>query len=339
MQQGQSNIGPLMEHGGRLSAARRAFPNAPLPWVDLSTGINPHAFPLPAFTDNDWQALPDLEQLDALKATAANFFGLPNINNIVAVPGSEIAVRLLPTLRPKSSVAIVGPTYSSHADAWSHHSVQQVSTLREALSGHDVVIVCNPNNPDGKTWSHDELQGAANTLAHKGGWLIIDEAFSDTQPQDSHNQNTEGLITLRSFGKFFGHAGLRLGFVIAETALCQRLQKLLGDWPVSGTAIKTGLAAYTDTNWITKTRYRLNQEAARLDGYLKQTGGTLVGGTPLFRLIDHLNAELLFVHLARNGILARPFHANPSWLRFGLPGYPDAWDRLEAALNSFGEKA
>lgn len=308
-------------HGGRLVEAAAAFPHAPTPWLDLSTGINPVAWTGPRATAHDLQRLPDPEGLKALEAAAAAAFGVADPARVVAVPGAEAGLRLLPGLLKISAVEIAGRTYGGHEDAWRAAGVPVVA-------GGEAVVVVNPNNPDGRTLSREAL----TDLAWDGRWLIVDESFGEVTPELSIvGLEAERLIVLKSFGKFYGLPGLRLGFVVATRDLAGRLRRRLGDWPVSAEAIVMGRAAYADTAWRAATRARLARDAGRLDKILTAGGFEIVGGTSLFRLAAAPDAGERFQKLCEAGILTRPFAYAATWLRFGLPA-PADFDRLEAAL-------
>ena len=143
------------------------------------------------------------------------------------------------------------------------------------------------------------------------------------------------VVVLRSFGKFFGLAGVRLGFAIAAPALAARLGALLGPWAVSGPALAVGTKALADTDWIERTRKRLANQANKLDAILTASSLSIIGGTSLFRLVQTPSANSLFRHLGHAGIFVRAFPDNPTWLRFGLPGNAREWQRLQAAMASF----
>jgi len=320
---GAAALEAFRRHGGRLAAAAAAFPAAPQPWIDLSTGINPRPYPAPAASRMARARLPDPEALRALEAAAAAFFGAP-AGRVTAVPGSEAAIRLLPDLLGARRVAIAPDTYGGHAEAWRAAGAEVVRRPEAA----EAWVVANPNNPDGRTTDTGELLASAALR-----WTIVDEAFVETAPQLSAAAYAGGrLVVLRSFGKFFGLAGLRLGFVVADEDVTARLRARLGDWPISADAIAAGLAAYADTAWADRTGQRLAHGAARLDGLLTRAGLAVVGGTPLFRLARAPDAGAVFLRLARAGVLCRPFE-DPQLLRFGLPGRPAEWARIAAALS------
>jgi cobalamin biosynthetic protein CobC len=319
----------LYGHGGRLGAAARHFPNAPEPWIDLSTGISPWPYPFPADLrlSADWPRLPEPETLARLEAAAAAAFGAPDPDEVVAVPGSDLAIRLLPQLMGQTHAHYLAPIYSGYRAAWPDARPVTHDRMEEA----DLLILANPNNPDGRTIAPEALRALP-------GQLIVDEAFADASPEVSLAPNRWGAIVLRSFGKFFGLAGLRLGFVLADRPLASRLRALLGDWPVSAPAIGIATAAYEDRNWQTAQRARLNDASGRLDTILRSAGLEIAGGTPLFRLARTEGAPGLFRHLAQAGILVRPFAEDSTALRFGLPGDEPHWQRLEQALSTWSKQ-
>lgn len=326
-----------IDHGGRLSLARARWPDAPGPWIDLSTGINPWSYPVGDPDHRAWARLPDPAALAALEAVMARAFGVAS-DRVAACGGSETALRLLPLLFPVGvRVGIAGPTYGSHADAWHGAIMAPLATLIARLDTVDVLVVVRPNNPDGALADEALLGDAARALAARGGALVLDEAFADALPGASLAARdwAAGAIILRSFGKTYGLAGLRLGAVIAPAAMAARLRRTLGDWPVSEPAIAIGARAYADDVWLAATRDRLAEAARRLEGLLGDLGFMSGGACPLFRLVEHDRAGVLHDRLARHGIWTRIFADNPHWLRLGLPGSPAAWTRLAAALEDF----
>ena len=318
-----AELDAFSRHGGRLAAAREVFPDAPQPWLDLSTGINPRPYPAPRASRAERARLPDPEALRSLEAVAARAFGAPP-ERVAAVPGSEAAIRLLPDLLAAQCVAIASDTYGGHAEAWRANGRRITLSPEEA----EAWVVVNPNNPDGRRTPPDRLLSSADRR-----WIVVDEAFVETTPELSLAPQAGGrLVVLRSFGKFYGLAGLRLGFVVADETLVARLRARLGDWPISADAIAAGLAAYADPDWAYAARRRLVRDAARLDQILGRAGLTVTGGTSLFRLAKAQDARAIFLRLAGAGVLCRPFES-PHLLRFGLPGRSADWARLETALS------
>ena len=317
-----------LAHGGDLSAIRRHFPEAPEPWIDLSTGINPVPYPVPDLPAEVWSRLPTRQREQALLEAAAHRYGVRDLATIVAAPGTQALIQLLPRIVPTSRVAIVGPTYDEHEACWLRqgHQVRIVASL-DLTTGADVVIVVNPNNPTGRL-----LSPAA--LRHKNGLLIVDEAFVDLLPQDASlaPDLPADTIVLRSFGKAYGLAGVRLGFAIAEGRITDRIREELGPWAVSGPALEIGRRALGDPAWLQAATARLAADRQNLDTLLAAAGCDILGGTPLFCLARHPDAAGLAHRLGQQGIHVRRFAHEPHWLRFGLPANASEFGRVEAAL-------
>ena len=308
-----------------------AWPQAPRPWLDLSTGVNPHPYPAPRATRAARAGLPDPASLEELEEAAGRAFGAPPAC-ICATAGAEAALHLLASSLPVRSVAVVGPTYGGHAQAWAAAGVPATPVADREAAEAEAVVLVNPNNPDGRRLTADTVGLLAARLSRQGRWLIVDESFVETAPELSVAAQAGGrLVVLRSFGKFYGLAGLRLGFVVGDPALLVRLRARQGDWPVSADAIAAGLRAYPDARWASRTSRRLTRDATRLDELLGRAGCEVLGGSPLFRLARTADAGQRFERLARRGVLVRPFAHAPDQLRFGLPPL-GAWSRLEAAL-------
>jgi cobalamin biosynthetic protein CobC len=322
---------PLAHHGGNLDAARIAFPDAELPWIDLSTGINANAYPVDTLPPSVWQRLPNASDIAMLEAEAARTYGAQDPARVVAAPGTQAIIQWLPRLLPARRVGILGPTYGEHAISWrsAGAEVRLVSSIEE-LTGLEVAVIVNPNNPDGRLLMPGELA----RLAAGRAALVVDEAFTDVvRPSASLVPDLpRQTIVLRSFGKAYGLAGLRLGFAVAGEEFARRLRSAIGPWSVSGPAIEIGRRALADTAWLAKSIDRLEQDAARLDELLLRAGFHIRGGTPLFRLAERIDARSWFERLGRCGILVRPFDWCESWLRFGIPSGQPTWRRLERAL-------
>lgn len=317
------DLSTFRRHGGRLRAAEALFPKAPGPWLDLSTGINPRPYPAPAIRRDDLARLPEPEAIAELEASAAGVFGAEPAR-VAATPGTDAALRLLPRLIGARSVALAARTYGGHREAWSAIGAD----IRAEDAAAEAWVIVNPNNPDGRLAPPVRLVEAA-----RDRWVIVDEAFADPRPETSVAAQAGGrLAVLRSFGKFYGLPGVRLGFVVAEPALAAEVRRAFGDWPVSAEALAAGRAAYADAAWRTRTQARLLRDRRRLDRLLGDAGLEVIGGTDLFRLARSDAAEAVFLRLARAGVLCRPFDA-PDLLRFGLPGVRADWDRLAAALR------
>jgi cobalamin biosynthetic protein CobC len=322
-------------HGGDLAFASARYGRPAGGWLDLSTGINPVPYPAEAITAADLARLPDRAALDGLLAVARSVYGISSEVALIAVPGSETAIRLLPMTVPTSKVAIVGPTYGSHLRAWREagRPTVEVASLAAVPADASIVVLANPNNPDGWILAPEALADGGRRLAERGGHLIVDEAFADLFPAMSIAPHLAGIpaIVLRSFGKFFGLAGLRLGFVAGPPAIIARLAGLLGDWPVSSAAIAIGSAALADRAWQETARARLRRDMARLRALLATGGVAVVGGTDLFSLVESGSAAALHAALAGRGIWTRAFADRPDRLRIGLPA-ESGFERLRRAL-------
>jgi len=328
-------MGGALLHGGNLSAARVMFPDAPEPFVDLSTGINPFPWAASQLAPEMLARLPEPAEIGRLAAIAATAYGAPSPDCVVAAPGTQILLAPVAALVARGNAAVLGPTYGEfiRAAALAGHEVVEVSDPGE-LASADLAVVVNPNNPDGRLIGRRDLVELA--AARRGGLLVVDEAFMDAEPEGESlcgEVMRGGVVVLRSFGKFFGLAGIRLGFAVAAPAIAGRLAAMLGPWAVSGPAIAIGQEALADIGWITSTRQLLVRETHRLDDVLTRAGLEIVGGSSLFRLARIPAAGALFHDLGRAGILVRRFDERPDWLRFGLPGNDEAWHRLRTALR------
>lgn len=328
----------MPEHGGKIHRVAAATGTRPEDWLDLSTGISPYPWPVPEIPANCWQRLPEEE--DGLVETALDYYGA---SAVLPVAGETAAILALPRLRPNGRVAVISPTYAEHAHSWRRagHPVEEIpaSELTRRINEFQVVVVVNPNNPTGTYFPKEVLLDWHEQLAARGGWLVIDEAFIDPTPDYSltSQANREGLIVLRSFGKFFGCAGVRLGFVIAAAPLLEALRTLLGPWHVNAPARWIGKSALQDRKFHDKARLALFRASAELADLLRHHKLDPSGGTPFFQWVETDQSTSIDTHFLRHRILLRRFSA-PHSLRFGLPGTLEDWDRLRAALETLMEK-
>jgi cobalamin biosynthesis protein CobC len=327
-----------MKHGGDLTDAIARHGGAPGSWLDLSTGINPWPWPIPQhLPDSAWQRLPSRAELEALLYAARENYGVPVGAGIVAAAGTQALIQMLPYLATPGPVAIVGRTYSEHALAWRHagHPVIEIESL-DACPEHALhAVVVNPNNPDGRVIGRAALAGIAAQIKRRGGWLVVDEAFADADLAISSAACCADwpVVILRSFGKFYGLAGLRLGFAFGASDLIERVAGALGPWACSGPALLIGTAALGDQAWANRTRGELEQQARKLNKVLTKAGFTIAGGTSLFRLARHPDARKLHAALARRHIWCRSFEWADDLLRFGLPPDDSGLERLADALR------
>ncbi|AJZ60382.1 threonine-phosphate decarboxylase [Paraburkholderia fungorum] len=323
-----------MVHGGNLHEAAQRYGIPYAQWLDLSTGINPHGYPVPPVPADAWRRLPD--EGDGFAACAAHYYGAPDAAHVLPVAGSQAAIRALPSLLPRARVGVAPLTYSEYAPAFERAGHQVVpldaswDTLPESLIH---VVVVNPNNPTAEHLSTGKLLQWHAQLRARGGTLLVDEAFADTMPSASLAANThrDGLIVLRSPGKFFGLAGVRAGFVLGAPALLDALRHRLGAWTVSGPARHAVKAAFEDPLWQQQMRTRLDTESARLVSLL-HAQGFATRSTPLFAWTDDARAAALHEALAQRGVWTRLFTASGS-VRFGLPASEAEWTRFEESLR------
>ncbi|KVV09473.1 MULTISPECIES: threonine-phosphate decarboxylase CobD [unclassified Pseudomonas] len=328
----------MLEHGGRLRQAALQYGIGETDWLDLSSGLAPWPFAVPAIAERAWARLPETD--DGLEHAACAYYGAPNV---LPVPGSQCAIQLLPRLRRTGKVGVLSPCYAEHAEAWRRngHVVREVmeQEVDFYLDTLDVLVVVNPNNPTGLSLSPERLLEWHARLVQRGGWLVVDEAFMDNTPDLSlaAQSHRTGLIVLRSFGKFFGLAGVRLGFVLAELKLLKLLAEQVGPWAVSGPTRVLGQACLLDYEAHARQRERSERASERLVALLSQYGLPPLGGCALFQWLITPHAERLYDFMARRGILLRLFPHNSS-VRLGLPGDEADWLKLEHALQAYAQE-
>lgn len=311
------------DHGGGLDAAAAHYGGMRDQWVDLSTGINPRPFPIPPLSQDAWTALPDVSAAKALEEAARDFWMVPAGAAVLAAPGASALIAKIPSLVATGRVRIAERTYNEHEAAFRTQGWEVVRGDAPA----EARVVVHPNNPTGLLWSgEDEPPGRP--------LMVIDESFCDIAlgaSQVRARATEPGTLILKSLGKFWGLAGLRLGFAIGDPDLIGSLREALGPWPVSGPALQIGRAALEDMDWANTTRQRLHVDVARMDALLQSNGAEVAGGTALFRLYRVDDAQAWQDRLAQGHVWSRVFSYEPTWLRLGLP--PDhGWAKLEAAL-------
>lgn len=327
----------MLDHGGNLQDAVARYGRPRAQWLDLSTGINPHPYPAPMLPVDIWHRLPELNP--SLTTAAQRYY---RAEHLLPVAGSQAAIQALPRLRaqcnPGSRVIVAAPAYAEHAYHWEQagHKLSRAAyeALADAVMECDVMVICNPNNPTGATVHPEHLLLWAERLSERGGWLIVDEAFADTMPELSIAQavSRPGLIVLRSIGKFFGLAGVRLGFVAAEPLILKQLADLLGPWTVSSAAQEIGCAALQDIGWQKAMRAQLSAEGERLRELLRQHD-IAATGTALYQWWHEPRAQEFHMHMAQQGIWVRLFAGSVPGIRVGLPADETGWQRLAQALG------
>ncbi|MCW9023888.1 MAG: threonine-phosphate decarboxylase CobD [Gammaproteobacteria bacterium] len=326
----------MFKHGGNIADAMIRYGIPESNWLDLSTGINPNGYPVKNVPAHCWRDLP--QDNDGLIDTAKQYYGC---DSLLPVAGSQAAIQNLPRLRQPGRIAVLSPAFFEHAKAWqaAGHEVVPVraNKINEILDSIEVLVLVNPNNPTGECFTPEQCLDWYQRLAAKDGWLIVDEAFMDVTPEQSLAgfSNREGLIVLRSIGKFFGLAGIRLGFVLSNEQLLTNLQRYLGPWTVNAPARYIARQALQDQHWQQQTGQNLLNAEKELIQVLEKNGLSPGGGTVLFQWLTHPHAEDIHEALAALGILTRYFpaeHTGENSIRFGLPGNDEQWLRLSAAL-------
>lgn len=309
-------------HGGDLAAARRLFPGAREPWIDLSTGVNPEPYPIPRLAPEIFSRLPDRDALQSLQNLAAGRFSAPAHADAVATPGTQAIIQLLPRLADARRIGILGFTYGEYAEVWRREGrAPEIAKTLDDLRACDLAIVVNPNNPDGRLVPPEDLAALAKDLARKGGLLLVDEAFVDLLPREASvvpRLPEAGALVLRSFGKTYGLPGVRLGFAVTNNPLAERLRSLLGPWAVSGPALALGQVALQDEAWLNSLVTRAARAADVVEAAMTLCAAKRIGGASLFQLFAHKDAQRLFSAFGREGVLLRRFPEKPNWLRVGL---------------------
>ncbi len=326
-----------IEHGGALDSAVERFGGMPGDWIDLSTGINPEVFPLPPIGLEIWNRLPDAKLFAQTLNAARDYYGARSDTGIVAAPGTQSLIQILPDIVAKGEVAIVGPTYQEHRASFLNAGwlISDCASIDEIPPSAHVAVIVNPNNPDGRIIPREPLLELAKRMGSRGGVLIVDEAFADPHPEVSiaAQAGMSGLIILKSFGKFFGLGGLRLGFALTTREIAQALKHRLGPWAVSGPALTIATQAFCDTNRLADYLERLRARRELLTIVLAEAGLAEAGGTMLFSLVEFRQAHLLHEALCKQHVLTRKFDYAPQWLRFGLPLDENAAERLERRVR------
>lgn len=331
----------MLEHGGNIDSASKQWGIAREKWLDLSTGVSPRAWQPPTeLPEHILRAMPYPSE-DLLNAARRYY----NNARPLALPGSQAAIQLLPQCFTNARVLMPSLCYAEHAHHWQAHDCHyfkqaEPGALARAMQQHqpDVLLLVNPCNPCGFRYSRQTLLDLLAQQAARGGYLIVDEAFADTDPSESiADVQHQRLIVLRSIGKFFGLAGLRLGFVLAADAMRQQLAELLGPWPVSGVSEYWGALALEDQQWQSEQRLRIQawshaQEQLLVDAlgedFVLRNSGLFISAR-----VSQERVEAVYQQCAAQGILLRRFSEDPELLRLGLCSAEDL-PRLAAALQN-----
>lgn len=330
-----------MLHGGQLQQAKSQFPHVLQNWIDLSTGINPYAYPFSRISIEYAAQLPSINDEWRLRELAALRYGVKEVNLIAAAPGTQILISLLPYIFEAKQVCILCPTYMEHINSWQQAGilVHQVHSLEEFMgfANQDQIIgiICNPNNPDGRLLNIKQMQEIISGWDCFDNHIIVDEAFMDFEEQSIAALLPHPALTiLRSFGKTYGLAGVRLGFLLSDTRIIEKVKAMLGPWSLSGQALQIGLQALQDQEWLLQAKNQLAKQVQQLDKLFINNNCKIVGGTHLFRLVEMKDARIFWKHLANHGIWVRRFDYNLQWLRFGLSQEQD-WSKIQNVIKDY----
>ena len=332
------------EHGGNSDQVAAYFGHNANDMLDLSTGISPRAYPAVDVTAQSWNQLPNHSQLNACLAAAQRAYDVPEQLGIMAGAGTQSLLQFIPSLLPRSGVVWIDePTYNEHRPAWEAAGHQVITGDANLANAQSAVIVA-PNNPTGK-FAPDTIMTTAKQTAATGGIMLIDGAFAMPAAVDPTVGDLLAALAafphvlhLRSFGKFFGMAGLRLGFAIGPPDRIDQLQQRVGPWAVSSVALDIGSAALNDTAWQAQHGQFLRQQTEQLQMVLTRANLEILGGTTLFQTIHTSRAHHLHDHLAKAAIWTRKFSQIPDLLRFGVPANAADFARLSKSLNNWRQE-
>ncbi len=330
----------MLNHGGNLQRAQVLYPTATQPWLDLSTGISPWVWPVPEIPESVWQRLP--EGTAALCHAAAEFYRCDE-ETIVPVTGSQAAIELIPNVLPLGRVALPEWGYGEHRKSWqqSQHDCcyyQNQQQLHQWIVNDEIdyVVVINPNNPTAETFDLDRILQWQQQLQLRGGYLLVDEAFAQ-QISCANYVPQGGLIVLKSLGKFFGLAGVRLGFALLPPELNVSLREKMLHWGVSNPAIWIAERALSDVLWQQQQRNRIAIVSNEFQEIIAPLfPSEKISSAGLFVSVFGTPARLgtVFIAFAQRGIWLRIFQPieQQTYLRFGLP-HDSQWPRIKTAVN------
>lgn len=331
-----------LAHGGNLRQVAKKYGYPIEQWLDLSTGINPSGFKPAPLSDACWQRLPEND--DGLIEAALNYYGQ---SNFVLTPGSQWMIQNLPAIKE----TLVGPEqidigpvllpkqgYQEHRLAWQESGFDieyyEAQPTISQLNHCSVCVVIQPNNPTGQCYDQSQLNDWLAILKDNEAWLVVDEAFVDCTPDKSmlDRSGEEGLIVLRSIGKFFGLAGIRIGCIFAWTALLEKVNAAMGPWAISHPSREVAIQAFHNINWQRYAIEKCHDQSKKLRDVLIKYFQIKPTGTALFQTVYLDRSEEIFEHLCQHKILVRLLDCQTG-LRFGLPpDRPECWQKLEQAL-------
>ena len=318
-----------IHHGGDIDLAIKKYGGEREDWIDLSTGINGTSYPWQQSIKFELRNLPSNKLLVNLERAASAAYKVAENTETAAVSGAQQIISLLPIcLKSYNSVAILGPTYNEYEKAFKSSGIkaQTVSEVSK-LSSSDIAIIVNPNNPTGKVIAEEIL----DDLSKKVRILIIDESFKTFSSR--RIQKFENVIQINSLGKFFGLAGVRLGFVSGPSDFIKSVRRMLGPWPISSIAAEIGTIALNDNTWISEMEKILLEGSNVLHKACSTKNWKLVGKTNLFHTYATSSSLEVEKQFAAHYIWIRTFDYSETWVRLGIPTSKYEWTRVRQALN------
>ena len=322
-------------------------------------GMPPSALKaLKAMSESELARYPDPE-CRALRQAIADRYGICYDQIFCANGAADVIYRLAYAVRPKRAV-LIAPDFGEYAEALANVDASITYYLTgDAKSGQngtgeqrsfavdrgilsyineetDLVIFSSPNNPSGCVTDTEILLDILDRCIECGALLVIDECFLDFLPDARRRtmlnylgKSKGKLLVLRAFTKFFGMAGLRIGWCAADDSLLlEKLQKAGPPWQVSTNAQVAGTAALTDTAYEEELRALTARERTYMQEALRDRGFSVIPGTANYILFYSEDHEL-HEELSGHGIMIRDCG--------DYPGLTSGWYRVAVRTREENE--
>ncbi|TBR42850.1 aminotransferase class I/II-fold pyridoxal phosphate-dependent enzyme [Marinomonas agarivorans] len=352
-------------------------------WIDLSSAVNREPWPVPTIPTKLWHELPDQT---ALLNAAQSYYGVNEcVNKCLAISGSQQAIEWLPLIlfnntsthalshvsvhalaqAKRETESVYGQAekivyvpqvgYQEHEFCWRkwdyttvEYDTTQTSCFSTLVAAQwHVLVLIQPNNPNGHLFTQAQIKQLLDKAAIRNAFVIVDEAFIDSQPQHSllscssvstnhaNNHWPESLILLRSIGKFFGLPGARVGFCFANQTVRTQLALAIGPWPISTPATWLVTQALSDQAWQNKARRdlalrrekfanqlqpKLEQVRLKIQEKSGQEDTSSWQQTDFFFTLKSSFSDSLFWYLKERCIHTR---LGKGWIRFALPAHDE----------------
>jgi histidinol-phosphate aminotransferase len=316
--------------------------------------------PLPGVLDDVAAELPSVwtypeEAYEELRLAIARWSGAA-LGGVGVIPGHGIQALTLAVVATfvdaGDAVIIPRPTYGLYAQACAvagAHVVRvdnapslaiDLQAVATAATEHKakLVWICDPNNPTGLRLNPADWSAFLDALP-PGCLAVADEAYRDyIEPGERIDRlgdirDGRPVIVLRTFSKIFGLAGLRLGYLLVDTALAAHIDAVQEPFNVNRAALSAGVASLRRTELLPGRRDQVRRARSRLTAPLQRSGIRALDSDANFVLLN-LNDDDLRVSdtLARDGILVR------AGSEFGLPGYVRVTTGEEQLMERVGEQ-